>query len=124
MADITNDTLHRIEEKQHDAAILQETAKSTGWNRTIAVATSVAVIVSLLSWLVLVTIDRTSIADRISVLDRDAIETRSHLVEHDKDIGALKLTAVKIDTTLEIVSRDIKQTSDKLDKILQRHDKP
>ena len=120
MPDSLQQTMDNIEHNQTEAAMLAEANKGTGINRMIAFATVAAVVVSLLSWLVLVTIDRTAIADRISMLDRDAMEARQRITRLDEEVNALKITAAKIDGSLSVLQSESKSHGDKLDLLLSR----
>ena len=117
-AALTDAAIDRIEHKQHDAAVLADTAKNTGYNRVLAACGVLTIILALLVWLVYAAVDHTMIVDRMSVVDHDITSMHATISYHDKSISDLKMTAAKTELTLSGMKEEYHKHDRKLDDII------
>jgi len=107
------ETLDRIEAKQDRSA-------TRFWTVVIAVGTVAAVLVMLVSWAAAGLMDRTSIADRVQVLDQRLTDHADRLRRHDETIVEFKTAVAVIQASIQKIEKQNEDQGKKLDRILER----
>ena len=110
---IERETEDRIEAKQDRNA-------TRLWTVVIALGTVAAVLVMLVSWAAAGLMDRTSIADRVQVLDQRLADQADHLKRHDETIVEFKTAVAVIQASIQKIEKQNEDLSKKLDRILER----
>ena len=113
MRNIEQQTEDRIEAKRDRSA-------TRFWTIVIAVGSVAAVLVTLVSWAAAGLMDRTSIADRVQVLDQRLAEHAGRLKRHDETIVEFKTAVAVIQAGIQKIEKQIDEQNKKLDRILER----
>ncbi len=110
---IERETEDRIEAKQDRSA-------TRLWTIVIAVGTVAAVLVMLVSWAAAGLMDRTSIADRVQVLDQRLADHADRLKRHDEAVVEFKMAVAVIQASIQKIEKQNEDQGKKLDRILEK----